>query len=59
MRDRVDYQPRSRGSVEDEDEDDEVEGVVVGNTGPWEPGMIWHPAPTIYLAKFLAPEMRK
>ncbi|KAG8699054.1 hypothetical protein FRC11_013984, partial [Ceratobasidium sp. 423] len=47
----TDYQPRNRGVIEDEADDIDVEGVVLGNGGVWSPGLIWHPAPTIYLAK--------
>ncbi|CAE6444518.1 unnamed protein product [Rhizoctonia solani] len=50
LRSQVEYLPRSNGDIEPED-DVEVEGIVVGNAGTWTPGQIWHPAPTIYLAK--------
>ncbi|KEP46015.1 hypothetical protein V565_223910 [Rhizoctonia solani 123E] len=54
-RGRVDYQPRSNGNFElDEDDgedENEVEGIVIGNAGTWMPGQIWHPAPSVYLAK--------
>ncbi|CAE6427749.1 unnamed protein product [Rhizoctonia solani] len=58
LRSRVEYLPRSNGNIEPED-DVEVEGIVVGNSGAWTPGQIWHPAPTIYLAKTPPSHTRK